>query len=234
VNASYDQSTNMKKLILLCICLVALAISLPGQTPTTSPIASPSAAATAEATTTTATTATPTPTTSASPSDLADRIHQKLEKKFRSKHGFTIDTGSKDEDADLRKMNEFVAIPIVAIVFLSIFGAPVLIVIMIGIFALMGSRMRQRTIRMMVEKGQPVPAELLAPEVRHVRRRSDVRRGVVWTMVGLGLMIWLAAVNDWEGGAWSFGLIPFLIGLGYLIVWKLEGKKDIPPPPPAP
>jgi hypothetical protein len=224
----------MKKLILLCICLVALAISLPGQTPTTSPIASPSAAATAEATTTTATTATPTPTTSASPSDLADRIHQKLEKKFRSKHGFTIDTGSKDEDADLRKMNEFVAIPIVAIVFLSIFGAPVLIVIMIGIFALMGSRMRQRTIRMMVEKGQPVPAELLAPEVRHVRRRSDVRRGVVWTMVGLGLMIWLAAVNDWEGGAWSFGLIPFLIGLGYLIVWKLEGKKDIPPPPPAP
>ena len=222
----------MKKLILLCICLVALAISLPGQTPTTSPIASPTAAA--EATTTTATTATPTPTTSASPSDLADRIHQKLEKKLRSKHGFTIDTGDKDDDADLRKMREFVAIPIVAIVFLSIFGAPVLIVIMIGIFALMGSRMRQLTIRMMVEKGQPVPAELLAPEVRHVRRRSDVRRGVVWTMVGLGLMIWLAAVNDWEGGAWSFGLIPFLIGLGYLIVWKLEGKKDIPPPPPAP
>jgi hypothetical protein len=222
----------MKKLILLCICLVALAISLPGQTPTTSPIASPTAAA--EATTTTATTATPTPTTSASPSDLADRIHQKLEKKLRSKHGFTIDTGDKDDDADLRKMREFVAIPIVAIVFLSIFGAPVLIVIMIGIFALLGSRMRQRTIRMMVEKGQPVPAELLAPEVRAVRRRSDVRRGVVWTMVGLGLMIWLAAVNDWEGGAWSFGLIPFLIGLGYLIVWKLEGKKDIPPPPPAP
>ncbi|PYJ54554.1 MAG: hypothetical protein DME82_10690 [Verrucomicrobia bacterium] len=223
----------MKKLILLCICLVALAISLPGQTPTTSPIASPSVA-TAETTTTTATTATPTPTTSASPSDLADRIHQKLEKKLRSKHGFTIDTGDKDDDADLRKMREFVAIPIVAIVFLSIFGAPVLIVIMIGIFALLGSRMRQRTIRMMVEKGQPVPAELLAPEVRAVRRRSDVRRGVVWTMVGLGLMIWLAAVNDWEGGAWSFGLIPFLIGLGYLIVWKLEGKKDIPPPPPAP
>jgi hypothetical protein len=222
----------MKKLILLCICLVALAISLPGQTPTTSPIASPTAAA--EATTTTATTATPTPTTSASPSDLADRIHQKLEKKLRSKHGFTIDTGDKDDDADLRKMREFVAIPIVAIVFLSIFGAPVLIVIMIGIFALLGSRMRQRTIRMMVEKGQPVPAELLAPEVRAVRRRSDVRRGVVWTMVGLGLMIWLAAVNDWEGGAWSFGLIPFLIGLGYLIVWKLEGKKDIPPPPPVP
>ena len=223
----------MKKLILLCICFIGFAISLLAQTPTASPIASPPAAAATAAPTTT-TTSTPTATASGGSSDLSDRIHQKLEKKFRGHHGITIDTGDKDDDADLRKMREFVAIPIVAIVFLSIFGAPVLIVIMIGIFALMGSRMRQRTIRMMVEKGQPVPAELLAPEVRHVRRRSDVRRGVVWTMVGLGLMIWLAAVNDWEGGAWSFGLIPFLIGLGYLIVWKLEGKKDIPPPPPAP
>ena len=131
-------------------------------------------------------------------------------------------------------MRDFIAIPIVAIVFLSIFGAPVLIVATIGIFALIGNRMRQRTIRMMVEKGQPVPAELLAPEVRRVRRRSDVRRGVIWTMVGLGLMVWLGAVNDWEGGVWSFGLIPFLIGLGYLIVWKLEGKKEIPPPPARP
>jgi len=232
----------MKKLILLCICSVALPTTLFGQTPTTSPVASPPAGAatatTATATTATATaataTATPTATASTSPSDLADKIHQKLEKKLRGKHGIIIDGGGKDEDADLQKMRDFVAIPIVAIVFLSIFGAPVLIVIMVGIFALLGSRMRQRTIRMMVEKGQPVPAELLAPELRHVRRRSDVRRGVVWTMVGLGLMIWLAAVNDWEGGAWSFGLIPFLIGLGYLIVWKLENKKDVPPPPPAP
>ena len=224
----------MKKLILLCICSVALPITLFGQTPTNSPIASPPAGAATAAIAVATATATPTATASTSPSDLADKIHQKLEKKLRGKHGIIIDGGGKDEDADLQKMRDFVAIPIVAIVFLSIFGAPVLIVIMVGIFALLGSRMRQRTIRMMVEKGQPVPAELLAPELRHVRRRSDVRRGVVWTMVGLGLMIWLAAVNDWEGGAWSFGLIPFLIGLGYLIVWKLENKKDVPPPPPAP
>src|SRR5207253_5246312 len=110
--------------------------------------------------------------------------------------------------------------------FLSIFGAPVLIVIMIGLVALLVSRSRQRTIRMSVEKGQPVPAELLAPHTRAVRQRSDVRRGVTWTMVGLGLMIFFGAVNEWEGGVWSIGLIPFLIGLGYLMVWKLEGKKN--------
>ena len=225
----------MKKLILLCICSVALAISLFAQVPTASPVASASAATPAATATANAAMAAATAAASTSPSDLADRIHQKLEKKLRGHHGITIDTGNKDEDdADVRKMRDLIAIPIVAIVFLSIFGAPVLIVILVGLFALIGSRMRQRTIRMMVEKGQPVPAELLAPEIRAVRRRSDVRRGVIWTMIGLGAMIFFGAVNNWEEGVWSIGLIPFLIGLGYLIVWKLEDKKNVPPPPPAP
>ena len=231
---------SMKKLFLLSMCLLGLYGTLFPQAPTDTPIASPTAPTASTAATAAssiaapASTPVPVATASSASSDLADRIHRKLEKNLGRKHGITIDTGDKDEDADLNEMRNLIAIPIVAIVFMSIFGAPVLIVMVIGIFALIGNRMRQRTIRMMVEKGQPVPAELLAPEVRRVRRRSDARRGVVWTMVGLGLMIWLAAVNDWEGGAWSFGLIPFLIGLGYLIVWKLENKKDIPPPPPAP
>ena len=232
---------SMKRLFLLCMCSLGLYGTLYPQAPTETPIASPTVPTAAAAATAATSIASPASTSAAAPSatassassDLADRIHRKLEKKLGHKHGIVIDT-DKDDDADLDQIRNLVAIPIVAIVFLSIFGAPVAIVVMVGIFSMIATRMRQRTIRMMVEKGQPVPAELLAPATRGIRRRSDVRRGVVWTMVGLGLMIWLAAVNDWEGGAWSFGLIPFLIGLGYLIVWKLENKKDIPPPPPAP
>jgi len=228
----------MKKLFLLCMCSLGLYGTLFPQAPTESAVASPTATAVTAATSITASAPTPTAapntTSNSASSDLADKIHRKLERKLGHRHGIIIDSDDKDDDPDLQKMRDFIAIPIVAIVFLSIFGAPVAIVVMIGIFSMISTRMRQRTIRMMVEKGQPVPAELLAPATRGIRRRSDARRGVVWTMVGLGLMIWLAAVNDWEGGAWSFGLIPFLIGLGYLIVWKLEHKKDIPPPPPAP
>jgi Domain of unknown function (DUF6249) len=227
---------SMNKLFLLCIFSTALAGSLVAQVPTETPIVSPTAATAATAATSIAapaSTPVPSATASSASSDLADRIHRKLEKELGRKHGITIDAGDKEEDADLQEMRNLVAIPIVAIVFLSIFGAPVAIVVMIGIFSIIATRMRQRTIRMMVEKGQPVPAELLAPTTRGMRRRSDVRRGVVWAMVGLGLMIWLAAINE-GGGAWSFGLIPFLIGFGYLIIWKLENKKDIPPPPPAP
>jgi len=231
----------MKKLFLLCMCLLGLYGSLFPQAPTESPIASatvPTAATAATAATSLAaraSTATPAPkaTAGSASSDIADRIHRKLEKKLGGKHGIVIDTDNGDHEGHNDDIPAMI-IPLVGIVFLSIFGAPVLIVVMIGIFALLVTRSRQRTIRMLVEKGQPVPAELLAPATRAVRQRSDMRRGVVWTMVGLGLMVWLGAVNDWEGGAWSLGLIPFLIGLGYLIVWKLENKKDIPPPPPAP
>jgi hypothetical protein len=239
---------SMKKLFLLCMCLLGLYGTLFPQAPTETPIASPTvptaaAAATAAtslappaSTTAPASTATPAPkaTAGSASSDIADRIHRKLEKKLGGKHGIIIDADDNDGDhGSASKDIPGEIIPLVAIVFLSIFGAPVLIVILIGMFALVVSRSRQRTIRMLVEKGQPVPAELLAPATRGVRQRSDVRRGVVWTMVGLGLMIWLAAISE-DGGAWSFGLIPFLIGLGYLIIWKLENKKDIPPPPPAP
>jgi uncharacterized protein DUF6249 len=225
------------------MCLLGLYGTLFPQAPTETPIASPTAPTAATAATAASSMASPASIATAAPkatagsasSDIADRIHRKLEKKLGGKHGIVIDAGGGDGDHG-KSDDEIPAmiIPLVGIVFLSIFGAPVLIVVMIGVFALLVSRSRQRTIRMLVEKGQPVPAELLAPATRSVRQRSDMRRGVVWTMVGLGLMIWLAAVNDWEGGAWSLGLIPFLIGLGYLIVWKLENKKDIPPPPPAP
>ena len=222
------------------MCWLGLYGTLFPQAPTETPIASPTAPTAATAATAASSiaspasiaTAAPTATAGSTSSDIADRIHRKLEKKLGGKRGIIIDTdddhvgGSKEIPAEV--------IPLVGIVFLSIFGAPVLIVILIGLFALLVSRSRQRTIRMLVEKGQPVPTELLAPATRAGRQRSDVRRGVVWTMVGVGLIVWLGAVNDWEGGAWSFGLIPFLIGLGYLIIWKLENKKDIPPPPPAP
>ena len=210
----------MKTLFIACICSVALSIVAFGQSPPTQANSPAPAASIA-------------PTASVSPAGgLADKIHQRIEKKFKRHHlGVTIgDHG--DENLDSGDIPPQV-IPIVAISVLAVFGAPVLIVAVIMYFGFSKNRMMHRTIRLMVEKGQPVPAALLAPPAPVQRQRSDMRRGVVLVMVGLGLMLFLGAVNDWEGGAWSLGIIPFLIGAGYLLVWKLEGKKDIPPPPPA-
>jgi hypothetical protein len=216
---------NMKTLA-LCICSTVLAVTAMGQPAQPPPPPGPSPAVSASA------------TTSVSPAqDLADKIHQRIEKKLKGHHGIVIDGGKGDEDVDLKDMGDLgerLAVPIVAIVFLTIFGAPVMIVAVIMYFGFSRNRMMHRTIRMMAEKGQPIPPALLAPPTPAIRQRSDMRRGVVLCMVGLGLMLFFGAVNDWEGGSWAIGVIPFVIGLGYLLVWKLEGKKDVSSPPPAP
>src|SRR3984893_4726923 len=207
---------NMTRFFLIHGCAIAAALSAFGQ-------ASPLSSATS----------TPTPTPAATASiaeDLADRIQQRIDQKLKRHMGATA--GDRETgDADLSDLGERMAVPIVGIVFVTLFGAPILIVAVIMYFGFSKNRMMHRTIRLMVEKGQPVPPALLAPPPS-VRQRSDMRRGVVLMMVGLGLMLFLGAVNEWEGGAWAVGIIPFLIGAGYLLVWKLEGRKDIPPPPP--
>ena len=124
------------------------------------------------------------------------------------------------------------AIPIIGIIFTTLLGAPVLVVAAVMFFCCLKWRSLHRTVREMVAKGPgSTPPELFAaPPV--VKARSDLRRGVVLVMVGFGLMIFFGAMNDWEGGAWSLGMIPFVIGLGYLLVWKLEDRRAKVPPLP--
>ena len=232
------------KLFSYSCCIVVLACSALGQTPTPPPDAAAAAAsplaATAPAapalspvvsaavTPPAATTLAPATTIApaASPATEED-FDSAIEKKIR-KH-FKVDVGGGHSDGPSGDDVPWIAIPIVLIVFLTIFGLPVAIVGLIMYFSFSKSRAMHKTVRMMVEKGQPVPEALLNPPPV-VRQRSDLRRGVVLLMVGTGLMVFFGAVNDWEGGAWSLGIIPFLIGAGYLLVWRLDVHKEDPSP----
>ena len=214
-----------------CIASFVLALTAIAQTPS-APSAgeaiSPSAVVSTTPTTTVSPSATLAPSSTASPArDTSDDLESRIEKKVRKHFNVSVDDAAADHDSEIPWM----AVPIVTVVFLTIFGTPILIVAVIMYFSMSKTRAMHRTVRLMVEKGQEVPAALLNPPPAQ-RQRSDMRRGVVLVMVGLGLMIFLAAVNDWEGGAWSIGLIPFLIGAGYLLVWKLEARKDNAPPAP--
>jgi hypothetical protein len=221
----------MKTPFLLFFCSIALALSAVGQTPT--PALSPSPQPSVSATATASATASVSATVDES---IKSDVTRKVKRKFGDNDSSDTNTHSSrrhhisfgDDEDD---MGVLAAIPIVGIVFSTLFGAPVLVVAAIMFFSYLRSRSLHRTVREMVEKGQPVPAALFAPPPI-VRARSDMRRGVVLLMVGFGLMIFFGAVNDWEGGVWSLGLIPFLIGAGYLLVWKLEGGKDKIPPLP--
>lgn len=219
----------MKTLFLTCAGLLLLVSNGLSQSPAPSPAFSASVV----------------PSTSASASispggesDLSDRIHRKIDQRLKQK-GIHFSIGDDDETAGHNGHSEDIpgeVIPLVGIIFMTVFGAPVLIVAVIMYFTFSRNRMMHKTIRMMVEKGQPVPPALLAPPPPAVRQRSDMRRGIVLVMVGLAIMLFFGAVNNWEGGSWAIGIIPFLIGVGYLLVWKLEGGQKPAPdnPPPLP
>ena len=224
----------MKTTLITCLCSAALALTAFAQPPAGTP---------EPTTTTTIITTTPgapaAPAVSASPTATSTRaddndLESRIEKKV--KKGLNITFGDDDRKNRAREhghsgpdfdQGALMAIPIVGIIFSTLFGAPVLIVGLILFFSYWKQRSLHRTVRMMVEKGQPVPEGLFAPPNSPARQRNDMRRGITLLMVGLGLMVFLGAVNDWEGGAWAIGLIPFLIGAGHLLVWKLEGNKGI-------
>jgi hypothetical protein len=222
----------MRIRLLACIASFVLVMGASAQTPTPASAdeqSSPTATVSPAPMGTVSPGATLAPATTVSParSTTSDDLQGRIEKKVRKHLNVSANDDAVGHDSDV----PWIAIPIVTIVFLTIFGTPILIVAVILYFSFSKTRALHRTVRMMVEKGQPVPEALLNPPPAQ-RQRSDMRRGVVLAMVGLGLMLFFAAVNDWEGGAWSIGLIPFLIGAGYLLVWKLEGKKDNVPPVP--
>src|SRR4029077_19024301 len=109
----------MNRFIIIYLCSLPLALSSFAQTPTVSPIAStPAATATISATST-----------------PASKIEQSIRKKHKKHFGFTIN----DHDTALDRLDHgkspddlpAMVIPIVGIVFLTIFGAPVLIVALI-------------------------------------------------------------------------------------------------------
>jgi len=225
----------MKLKLILSFCWLALAITALGQSPTPPPddavlavpqstIAAPTiapVAASPVATVAPAMSATPTVAPSAAPDNDEDfdrMIERKINKHFR------IDIDGNHGDHSDSDDPWWIAL-VVLIGCLAFFGTPILIVGLILYFSFSRSRALHKTVRMMVEKGQPVPEALLNPPPV-VRQRSDLRRGIILLSVGAGLMVLLGALNDWEGGAWSIGFIPFIIGLGYLLVWRLDVHKE--------
>ncbi len=231
----------MKISILTCLCSAAAALTLFAQEPVTTPgdavAADPNAPVEAAS-------AAPSPAAASVPAAASpgvtaaprtpDDLESKIERK--AKRGVNITFGDGDPESKRRhdqidldnpdiSDGALMAIPIVGIIFTTLFGAPVLVVGLIMFFSYWKARSLHRTVRLMVEKGQPVPEALFATPHSPARARSDMRRGVVLMMVGIGLVVFFGAVNDWDGGAWAIGIIPFLIGAGYLLVWKLEGPK---------
>ena len=182
--------------------VLAIYAQTPGATPET-PAPSPTLAATATPPVAAAPPVTTTPPASVSPAisatpsaanQFADKIKERVDRKFKHK-GFAITVDGNDgeePDSDRHHGDDDIpgkVLPIAIISILAVFGFPVAIVAVIMFSSWARTRSLHRTVRMMVEKGQPVPPELLsspaaAPVI--VRPWYDLRRGIVLVSVGVG------------------------------------------------
>lgn len=103
-------------------------------------------------------------------------------------------------------------------------GMPVVIVIAV----LMARSRRQRRLNDLIlklaEKGQPIPPELfIEPRlIGSARSSPDLRRGIFWSAVGIGLFLF--GVFDHDSSFMGIGCIPLMIGIGFLVAARLESK----------
>lgn len=97
------------------------------------------------------------------------------------------------------------------------FGLPVFIVAIVLHYLMRKARLTHDTILKLAEKGVPIPTELIVPPQR-LRVRSDFKTGIVLLAAGAGLSLLFLEIN----GPISLGAIPALMGLGYIVAWKVE------------
>lgn len=111
-------------------------------------------------------------------------------------------------------------IPIISII--AVFGTPILIVWLVTRNSYRKKQLLMDNINRMVAEGRDIPPELLdAMEGESPRNMRD--RGFTLIAVGLALFIWLTIADG--PGMGSLGLIPLFIGIARFLNWKLDNQN---------
>lgn len=117
---------------------------------------------------------------------------------------------------------------------ISFFAALAAVIVIPRYFKSKEREQMQSTIRAAIERGQPLPPELIEVMTRNVRPRpsssSDLRAAIVWLAWGLGIAgFFVAGSYEWANEMLPLayiGAIPIFIGAAYLIMALLNAKKD--------
>jgi hypothetical protein len=129
--------------------------------------------------------------------------------------GTSGDEDDSDDDDDAPATDPKVAILVPLGFFLMVFGC-----VGAAFYARFRiERQKHETLRLLIEKGASIPPELLAPPIP---KNRDLRRGVLLVCAGLAIAVGFALLAP---GGIGLGVIPFTIGLGYLLIWKLDSRQ---------
>jgi hypothetical protein len=101
-------------------------------------------------------------------------------------------------------------------------------------------REMQATVRAAIDKGQPLPPEMIEAMTKDVAknlpsRTRDIRRGIIWLAAGIGIAAfgYLNSLgwrdSDMEqvfGGSIGIAAIPITVGLAYLVLSFFNKNRD--------
>ena len=121
-------------------------------------------------------------------------------------------------------MDEGMVAIIAMMTVILVFGTPVIIVLAILMHRARRTQRIHETVLKLAEKGLPIPPDLFIDRPPE-DMRSSLHKGVVLIAVGLGLTIFFLTLPE-RNVPWGVGMIPLLIGIGYMIVWWLESRKE--------
>lgn len=83
----------------------------------------------------------------------------------------------------------------------------------------------QKTLRAAIDKGQPLSEDLLRTLAGPSTGFRDLRKAVILIAFGLAIGIFGTIVDGGITEVSAVGLFPGLVGVGYLVVWRL-GKSE--------
>lgn len=89
----------------------------------------------------------------------------------------------------------------------------------------------QQTIRMALDKGHELTPEII-DRLGHPKasKYKDLRLGMIWMSLAIGLLLCGFAVPDPTGhalrGCLAGAAFPFAIGVAYLILYRVTGKES--------
>lgn len=108
--------------------------------------------------------------------------------------------------------------------------APVLIVLIVLRYRHQQAKTRYEALVQLADKGVELTPQLLAePHLPY----SERRRALVLISAGIGLMVtFITLPGHFDNGLsvgslWGLGLLPLMIGLGYLASWWLNRRGDM-------
>lgn len=117
---------------------------------------------------------------------------------------------------------------------------PISMFAMIGAIVIVPSWLKSRersemqsTLRTAIDKGQPMPAEIIEALTKTVKTPptalSDLRAGVIWLAIGLGIAAFGFMIGFEEADAFhpliGIGMIPGIIGLAYIVLSFFNPNK---------